>query len=190
MNHEYRDNDLERILSLVKETKPISIEQLIEDIEVPLNIPRSDIIKHIMKLESKGKINLVNFRESEKMHYPIWFRINLFIILLYVLSVLLQTRINLFSYVVNFIGIIYLLILPGFNFLKILFPNNEITMIERITLAIIMSLILEVLIGIFLNSTPFGITFYSINISIFIIIIFFLIMGLRAQANSIIHENI
>jgi uncharacterized membrane protein len=53
------------------------------------------------------------------------------------------------------LGSIFILWLPGYTFIKALFPEKELDSIERIALSIGMSIALVPIIGLLLNYTPF-----------------------------------
>jgi len=54
------------------------------------------------------------------------------------------------------LGSIFILLLPGFNLIKALFPTREIDNVERTALSLGMSLALVPLVGLLLNYTPWG----------------------------------
>jgi uncharacterized membrane protein len=63
-------------------------------------------------------------------------------------------------------GTIFILFLPGYTFIKILFPKKELDNIERVALSIGMSLALVPITGLILNYTPWGIRTNPITISL------------------------
>lgn len=64
------------------------------------------------------------------------------------------------------LGIIFLLILPGYCLIKILFPKSGIDTIERTALSIGMSIALVAITGLILSFTPWGIGTIPITISL------------------------
>jgi len=70
------------------------------------------------------------------------------------------------NYVRYLLGSLFVLFLPGYSFIKALFPTKDIDNIERIALSIGMSLALVPIIGLLLNYTPWGIRTTSITLSL------------------------
>jgi uncharacterized membrane protein len=72
------------------------------------------------------------------------------------------------------LGIPLIFIFPGYLLMLALYPRRKtLTLSERITLTVGLSLILLPSLGLLLNFTPFGITLFSILISVIIISILF-----------------
>ena len=68
------------------------------------------------------------------------------------------------SYLRNFLGLVFVLFLPGYTFIKALFPahvpveasSESLELIEIIALSFGMSLALVPIVGLLLNYTPWG----------------------------------
>jgi hypothetical protein len=107
-----------------------------------------------------------------------------------VISLAIATAITMFIipdtvyplvYLRSTLGIIFVLFLPGFTFIKALFPVNisfkhsskKLDTIERTTLSLGMSLCLVTLVGLILNYTPWGIRLTSITFSLLALTIVF-----------------
>ena len=71
------------------------------------------------------------------------------------------------------LGSIYVLWLPGYTFIKALFPEKELDNIERVALSIGLSLAPVPLVGLFLNYTPWGIRLTPITLSLLALTITF-----------------
>jgi uncharacterized membrane protein len=77
-------------------------------------------------------------------------------------------------YVRNFLGVIFVLFLPGFAFVKALFPismpikmpTESLESIERIALSLGMSLAIVAIVGLVLYYTPFGLSLPAIVASL------------------------
>ena len=84
-------------------------------------------------------------------------------------------------YVRNVLGTVFVLWLPGYAFVKTLFPvhvpiktsNENLDTIERIALSIGLSLALVPLVGLLLNYTPWGIRLVPIVLSLFVLTLVF-----------------
>jgi len=70
------------------------------------------------------------------------------------------------KYVRYLLGSLFVLFLPGYTFIKALFPTKDIDNIERTALSIGMSLTLVPITGLLLNYTPWGIRTTSITLSL------------------------
>ena len=64
------------------------------------------------------------------------------------------------------LGSIFVLALPGYSFIKALFPTKELDNIERVALSIGMSLALVPITGLLLNYTPWGIRVTPVTLSL------------------------
>jgi uncharacterized membrane protein len=77
-------------------------------------------------------------------------------------------------------GVIFVLFLPGFVFIKTLFPTNvpfktsseSMDTLERVVLSLGMSLILTPMVGLILDYTPWGVRLTSITLSLLTLTVF------------------
>jgi len=77
-------------------------------------------------------------------------------------------------FVRSFLGVIFILFLPGFALIKALFPNKSrlnnpsvsMDKLEQVALSIGLSLALSPLVGLILNFTPWGIRLASVTFSL------------------------
>ncbi len=70
------------------------------------------------------------------------------------------------AYLRYILGSIFVLWLPGYTFIKALFPRKEIDSMETVALSIGMSLALVSITGLLLNYTPWGIRLGPITLSL------------------------
>ena len=83
------------------------------------------------------------------------------------------------TYVRNVLGLIFVLFLPGYAFIKALFPTTvhlqtgteNLHNIKRIALSIGISLVLVSIVGLILNYTPWGIRLVPITLSLLLLTI-------------------
>lgn len=74
----------------------------------------------------------------------------------------------------SILAIIFVMFLPGFVFVKTLFQNDSSVQnsstgsdsLERLALSVAMSLIITSIIGLILNSTPWGVTLSSVTLTL------------------------
>lgn len=163
------------IIQIVKEKKPENVKQLIKLVKEKFPLPYQEILNHILYLQQKEKIRLeqnqtytpeklTNYLRSNQAS---WYWIT---IILTVTTALLVFTIpeNAYPliYARHVLGSIFILWLPGYTFIKALFPEKELDNIERVALSIGMSLALVPITGLLLNYTPWGITLTPITISL------------------------
>lgn len=90
-----------------------------------------------------------------------------------------------------FLGSIFIIFLPGFAFIKAIYPNKKsfnnsvekIGFFDLLALSICMSLILTALVGLLLNNTPWGVNLTPVVLSLFLITIVFSIFA-KYQENG------
>ncbi|MCS7121050.1 MAG: DUF1616 domain-containing protein [Archaeoglobaceae archaeon] len=83
-----------------------------------------------------------------------------------------------------FLGIFFILFLPGYSITSFLFPEKSIDNIERIALSFGLSIAVVPLLGLILNYTPFGINLISILISVSAINVIFSILAIFRRKRS------
>ena len=165
----------QHIIQIVEEAKPENVEQLIRLVKEKFPLPEQEILDRILYLQEKEKIGLkphqtltpqkltTYLRSSQASWYWI-------IIILASTTILLVFTIpeNAFPliYARYILGSIFVLWLPGYTFIKALFPEKELDSIERVALSIGMSLALVPITGLLLNYTPWGIRLTPITISL------------------------
>ena len=76
------------------------------------------------------------------------------------------------------LGLVFILLLPGFSFLKTLFRATEISGLERITLSIGISIAISPLVGLVLNYSPWGVTLESVSIVLVLVTLILAVVGL------------
>ena len=171
------------IIHLLKTEKPDSVEQLAKRVQEKYTLSEQEITKLLIKLENEGKIHLrrrdTTIPSSLAKYIfstrPSWYWITV--------TLAAATSISVFTipeneyplvYVRYVLGAIFVLWLPGYTFIKALFPSKvpiktsseNLDTIERFALSAGMSLALVPIIGLILNYTPWGIRLTPITISL------------------------
>jgi len=184
LNKKPSENNIDQqIIQIVKETKPENTKQLISLTKEKLLLPEKEILTHIVHLQEKGKIQLkpqqvptpetlASYLRSNQAY---WYWTTIIITLTTALIVFTVPE-NAFPlvYARYILGTIYVLWLPGYAFIKALFPtkvpiqtsSEELDKIERAALSIGMSIALVPITGLLLNYTPWGIRLTPITISL------------------------
>jgi hypothetical protein len=173
----------QRIIEIVKEKDPETVEQLIKLVQSKHSVPRQKILDAIIKLQNQGKITL------KQPKSPSDFTINEYIVspkaywYWTIIALSLATTILVFTvpenaypivYARYILGSIFVLWLPGYTFIKALFPtevpiktsSENLDKIERIALSAGMSLALVPITGLLLNYTPWGIRLTPVTLSL------------------------
>lgn len=185
----------QRIIEIVKEKDPETVEQLINLVQSKHPIPRQKILDAIIKLQNQGKITLkppkaqFNFTITEYIVSPkaYWYWT---IIALSVATTILVFTVPENAYPIVYaryiLGSIFVLWLPGYTFIKALFPtkvpiqtsSENLDKIERIALSAGMSLALVPITGLLLNYTPWGIRLTPVTLSLLALTITFATVAL------------
>jgi len=172
----------QKIIQIIKEKKPKNVEHLIIFAKEELKIPEQDIVKLILKLQSDGKISfkkqprpiqsIVVYLKTEQTY---WYWITIFIAITTTITVfIIPEELHSWVYIRYILGLIFVLWLPGYAFIKALFPKSatsktsekNLDTIERIALSMGMSLALVPIVGLLLNYTPWGIRLTPVVLSL------------------------
>jgi uncharacterized membrane protein len=185
-NQQNRSQIKEYIIDVVKNSKPATLKELIQLIQQKYALSQEEITNLIFQLE---KENIVNFTKSSEIQLGIkktyiiskgilWFWLTLALSILTVVAVFVIPEDTYpLTYLRQFAGVIFVMLLPGYAFMKVLFPQKmpiatatkNIDMLERISLSIGLSIALVSIDGLILNYTPWGIRLTPITLSLFLL---------------------
>ena len=184
-----RDLLSEIIMVIVREEKPETVNQLVRLVKKVSPDSEQQILNTIIKLQNEGNLTLTtpmptndqSLRAHVKTHDAAWYWITLALTLAAVTAIFTIPE-DLQPYVVirYVLGTIFILWLPGYTFIKALFPQTpppkpgtwlthtvqNLDTIERIALSIGLSLALVPIVGLLLNYTPWGIRLTPITLSL------------------------
>jgi uncharacterized membrane protein len=178
------------IIQIAKENKPQTVEQLVVQVRDRLQIPEQKIIESILKLQSEGKIRLTEqppltvqkLTAYVKTEQALWYWATVAIAALTAAVVFtISEDFYPWVYLRYFLGAVFVLFLPGYAFIKALFPTQvpiklpteNLDTIERIALSLGMSLALVPIVGLLLNYTPWGIRLTPIVLSLLALTVVF-----------------
>jgi len=189
-----KNNDtLDRtLIKLMQTKKPINVQQLIDLTKSETTfVSEQTIMQHILRLESQGKITLKEpiTRTPPKLSAYLktgeatWYWITIILAIATALTVFTIQENSALIIIRNILGAIFVLFLPGYSLIKLLFPKKELDNIERTALSIGMSLALVPMIGLILNYTPWGIETAPTTLSLLTLTIIF-------ATSSIIREHL
>jgi Protein of unknown function (DUF1616) len=181
---EQADSTTRSILRLIKEKNPKDVKQLVILMEERLNLKEEQALDKIVKLQNQGAIRFetqslpasTNLAAFLKTRQTTWYWATIASAIL-TLAVIFMIPANLqpWSYLRNILGTVFVLCLPGYAFIKALFPvdmpiktsSENLALVERFVLSLGMSLVLVPLTALILNYTPWGIGIGPLALSIF-----------------------
>jgi hypothetical protein len=170
------------ILSVTKNQKPETLDQLVQKVyqETP-SFSKEEILDKIMTLKSEGKISLTaqlqtatRFSVYARGGSALWFWITTALAISTIIFVFTIPEDSGLILARQIFGAIFILWLPGYTFIKALFPQSrrrkkDLDPIERISLSVGMSLALVPITGLLLNYTPWGIRLTPITLSLLVL---------------------
>jgi len=189
------------IIRIVKIENPATTGELVKLIQKKHPLPQEEIIEQILNLQSKGKLILHEIRSppsSTMKGYVLSTQASWYwtIIALALTTVALVFTVPENAYPTVYarylLGSIFVLWLPGYSFIKALFPKEvpiptgtkELDNIERAALSAGMSLALVPITGLLLNYTPWGITLTPITLSLLTLTVTFATIAILRE-----HQN-
>ncbi len=200
MTNNPKNNDLtEAILQVVSEKKPQSVRELTAIMKQTLNCQEDEILKSVLKLQAQGAIRLENPNQNPRnltgfaTGEPLWY----FLIIAaatITASIVFLVPENFYPwiYIRNFLGVIFVLFLPGYALLRVLFPVNlpgrtstdSYETIERILLSIGISIALVSIVGLLLYYSPWKVDLAATVLSLYAITIIFATAGFAREKQA------
>jgi hypothetical protein len=181
----------QQIIHTVETAKPENVQQLIDQVQTLSSKPKQEILNRILRLQETERIHLKPaqtptpeklgsyLRSNQARWY--WITMALTVATAIVVFTIPETAFPL-VYLRYVLGAIFVLWLPGYAFIKALFPQGlpyakaisrspgtsekELDAIERIALSLGMSIALVPIVGLVLNYTPWGINLTPIVLSL------------------------
>ena len=177
------------IMKVIEDNKPRSVQQLVGMVMQKTGTPENQIIDHVVRLQNQRKILLYEPHAHIQKQLVIylrtlesyWYWTTVIQAVAAALSVLAipENAYPLVYFRYSF-GAILILWLPGYSFIRAVFPSESSLkrdegsdFIERIALSIGMSLALTAVVGSLLNYTTWGIRLAPVVISLFSLTIVF-----------------
>jgi hypothetical protein len=161
------------IISVIEEREPSSVDQLIKFVAVE-GFSEEEIIKEILRLEKLRKLKLESdslgaraFKSYLFSSSTFWYWVIMLFCLLAVVSVeAIPPDFFPFAYIRLSSLLVFLLYIPGFCLTVNLFPKKKMSSIEVTIFSISFSLILVLLVGLFWNFTPLGLSGVAITLTL------------------------
>lgn len=178
------------IIRIINESKPQTVEQLVSLARERIQVPEQKIMETVLRLQSEEKIKLLkrppptspNLLAYLKTEQALWYWITIATATITAAIVFtIPEDLHPWVYIRYVLGAIFVLWLPGYSFIKALFPmqvpiklpTETLDTIERIALSLGMSLALVPIVGLLLNYTPWGIRLTPIVLSLLALTIVF-----------------
>jgi hypothetical protein len=171
------------IIRTVEMTKPENVQQLIDRVQELSSKSKQEIMNRIIQLQQQEKISLKQPQTPAPEKFSSYLHSNQALWYWVTMTLTIATAIVVFTvpedayplvYLRNVLGVIFILWLPGYAFIKALFPkqlpvrtsDKNLDTIERIALSMGMSIALVPIVGLLLNYTPWGIRLTPIVLSL------------------------
>lgn len=195
------------IMQLIEIKKPQNVQQLINLVNDKTSIPEAEILEQIVRLNCQGKISLKElprptvrklsaYLKTREAH---WYWITLILATAAAISAFtIPEDTYPLIYMRYLLGSVFILWLPGYSFMKALFPreppiktsSKSLDSIERVALSIGMSIALVPTVGLLLNYTPWGIRLTPIILSLMTLATVLATVGMiREHELQLMEEN-
>ena len=191
MSRKSSKNEIDKyIIQTTRENNPGSVKQLVKLVQEKYALPDKEILNRILYLQEKEKLQLKpnQTQTPQKLTtyltsshaYWYWITIILASITTMVVFTIPENAFPL-VYARYVLGTIFILWLPGYTFIKALFPaevpiktsQKNLDTIERIALSLGMSIALVPIVGLLLNYTPWGIRLTPVVLSLLALTLIF-----------------
>ncbi len=189
-NQTIGDQTMQIILDIVKKHRPETTQQLIKLVQEKTALSSGEITQLLVQLENEDELH---FTKKETLLPPMsqtyvlskkaaWYWVTIALAILTTLTVfIIPESAYPIVYLRSALGIIFVLFLPGFTFIKMLFlskvpiktSSENMDTIERLALSLGMSLSLIPIVGLILNYTPWGIRLTPITLGLLALTIVF-----------------
>jgi hypothetical protein len=190
LNSNLRTNDLHRIiLKVIKEKNPQSFKQLTKLLKENGNLTEEEIVKSVLKLQAEG---VIKFRSQAQQSWglstylktseAVWYWLIIIVGATTAgLAFTISESVYPWIYARNALGVIFVLFLPGYSFLKAFLQSHmsaetstrSLESIEFIALSIGLSIALVSLVGLLLYYSSLGLNLTNIVLSLFAFSLFF-----------------
>ncbi len=187
--------------------KPTTTQELIQHIKQKFVLSSEEITVLLLQLESENKISFakknfktlpVTLKSYVFSSSATWFWLTLVIASLTMLAVFIipETAYPL-TYLRQVMGALFVGFIPGFVFLKMLYPtkvpvdlsSKSAGALERLILSVSLSIVLVAVDGLILNNTVFGISLVPITLTLFIITLIFAFVGVIRSYEEQLTKN-
>jgi hypothetical protein len=173
------------IIETLKASKVQTSQLLVAQVQEKLDLSVEEITQRVLQLESENRIHFtqgivhlpLTLREYITSAKAIWYwSVFAFACITVFVSIVLPDDILLLLYVRSALGLIFVVFLPGYAFVRLLFPpdlnmgkETSLNVLEIIVFSLCVSLSLVPAVAFGLNYTSFGITLTSVAFSLLLL---------------------
>jgi hypothetical protein len=171
------------LLDTMKKQNPETTKELCEMVQQASGTSEQKITKLLIELENEDRLRFnkkeMPFSTSPRAYFfssrSTWYWAIIVLALVTTITIFVVPKDTVpFLYVRSALGVVFVLFLPGFAFMKALYPtcvpvktfSENLGTIERVALSLGMSLALTPIVGLILNYTPWGIRLTPITLSL------------------------
>ena len=194
----------ELVIDTVSKSKPTTTDELVRLIQQKSSLSEKEILTILRQLEEENKIHFAKKTAPDSKTFgpylfslkSLWLWLSIIIAIATAVAVFAVPENNYpLLYLRQILGSIFVLFLPGFVFLKTLYPSKvpvatsseNLGTIERISLSIGLSIALTAVTGLILNYSPWGIRLLPVTLSLLALTLIFATSGIirEYQAKSV-----
>lgn len=168
------------IIEILSNEHPQTVKQLVRLVQLKNGIPEQRILERISLLRDQGRIVLeeqlslsFSFKDYVLSAHSYWYLLILTFAVTTTIVICAGDELErvpiiggVFVYARFLFGTVFVLFLPGYSFIKALFPTKEIDNVERFALSIGMSLAIVAINALISNYTPWGISTDPLTLSL------------------------
>lgn len=153
------------ITSVIEEKRPDTVDQLVNLVKEE-GFSEEKVVEEISKLEKLGRLRLEPSKQEVRgprrilfSFSMLWYWAVIIISTVAIASVLTISSSSFpFVYVRWTFGLAMLFYIPGFCFVMVLFPEKRIEWLENVIWSVSLSVFLVILVALFWNFTPLGLS--------------------------------
>ena len=206
LSRDIKDQIKDLIIQTVKKEKPATAQHLIALMQERRAVSPEQITKLLIELEKEGHLHFTRQEPPTQAPAKEYFFSKQAAWYWATIGLALATAIAVFTisdtaypivYLRSGLGIIFVLFLPGFAFIKAIFPtkgpvktsSENMDTIEHLALSFGMSLVLTSIVGLILNYAPWGVQLTPITLTLLALTIIFATVAVlrdyQAKAQSV-----
>ena len=199
-NQNLNDSIEDIIIKTINQQNPQTTSQLVDLLQKTTNLSENEIIEVLNQLKAENKIHF-NIKPEASTSFgtylfsfeSAWYWT--------IIAIALVTTLTVFTipqdwfplaYVRNVLGLVFVLFLPGYAFVKAIFQkkvpikttSESFDNIERFVLSIAMSIALTPMVGLILYYTPAGIGLTPITLSLLTLTVLFATAGMAREYHT------
>lgn len=174
--------------------KPATVQDLIQLVQQKIPMSHGELTDILLQLESEGRLKFktrqtppTSLKDYLFSSSGIWFWLTLAIVFLVATTIFLVPEATYpLVYLRQALGVVFVGFVPGFVFLKSLYPlsvrmikpTESLNFLEQVVLSVGLSVSFVAIVGLIFNYTPFGINLLPVTITLSVFTLFFASIGI------------